>query len=322
MLLKCLLVTFCFIGIILPQFVPNCSYSTAVTTFNQYYEGISATTVGGFTITIDMKSTTSSIPTNSVIMIIQMQGGTINPTDSSNYGGGVGFGGTGYLTNNAGFYEFNIVQSAIYQSATLFNLQLLLPLENAYSSSGNNAFQVLTVPLCNTATFLNNNIVSIPWDGKTGGIISLLAYQDITVDNSIISASSQGFRGAPDYDVPTSDPSYPTNFFASPIMMTSRTGFKGEGFIGYPTFGSVATNYPFSWDCGMGAPGNAGGGGNSIDSGGAGGSNGGNGGSGGDAGQIVPGTGIVNVPGGIGAARITPFNPLKLYFGTILSYFY
>ena len=198
-------------------------------------------------------------------------------------------------------------------------LELILPFENTYSSADNSAFQVVTVPLCNIA-YITDNIDAIPWNGKTGGIISLLSYNDITVDSKIISASNNGFRGANDYEDPPDDPSpLPTNFWATQINVEARTGFKGESYIGFPTFGNERTNYPNDFDCGKGAPGNAGGGGNAIDGGGGGGGNAGLGGNGG-IGLVaftdsVTGTvTLVDVSAGLGGAA-TPQTPQRLFFG-------
>ena len=151
----------------------------------------------------------TTIQTGSVIMIIQMQGGTINGNDASNYGDGTG---RGSRTNTAGYYEFNIVKNIQTDVSTL--LELILPFENTYSSADNSAFQVVTVPLC-YYTKINDNIDATPWNGKTGGIISLLSYNDITVDSKIISASNNGFRGANDYDDPMNTSPHVTKFLGN-----------------------------------------------------------------------------------------------------------
>lgn len=289
----------------------NCTFGASVVHLNQYYEGIEGL-FGSSSITIDMNSTLPSILSNSVVMIIQMQGGIIDNSDTISYGDGTS--GSGSRKNDAGFYEFNIVESLSILSGTIFTLILRFPLENSYLSDGNSSFQVLTVPLCDQVSFSDTDVQSIPWNGKTGGVISLLAFGTIEFGDSVISASSHGFRGAPDYDSPlTQDPPVPTTFYASTIMETARTGFKGEGYIGFPTIDNITTNYPSSMDCASGAPGNAGGGGNSIDSGGGGGGNGGKGGKGGNSTQ----KGMV-VLGGLGGAA-TLISPQRLFLGLFIT---
>ena len=103
------------------------------------------------------------------------------------------------------------------------------------------------------------------------------------------------------------------NFWATQINVDLRTGFKGESYIGFPTFGNEQTNYPNDFDCGKGAPGNAGGGGNAIDSGGGGGGNSGLGGNGGNGLTAISGV-FTEVPAGLGGSTTTA-TPQRLFFG-------
>ena len=279
---------------------PPCTFTG---NFNTYHEGLSTSSSGYFVRVI--MDTLAPIVADTVIMIIQMQGGVINSDNSNIYGDGTG---RGSLSNTAGVYEFNIVADVITVSG-FTELEVKLPFENRYSSSGNSVFQIVTVPLCSTAT-IAGNVDADAWNGKVGGIISLLSYGSISVISSTISASSKGFRGAPDYTTPTVDPTAPTNFWATEIIDTLRTGFKGEGYIGFPTFDTVPTSYPFNRDCGKGAPGNAGGGGNAIDAGGGGGGNCGIGGDGGDS--TMSGGRVVTA--GLGGAT-NPQTRQRLFFG-------
>ena len=215
---------------------------------------------------------------NTVIMIIQIQGGTINNNNTQEYGDGSG-SGSGSLLNAAGQYEFNIVSTATYTTLNDIIIAVKLPIQNSYSNLDNARFQVVVVPLCESIS-INQVVNAEPWNGMGGGIISILALNDIILTSNIVS-SNAGFRGGPSYPSPPNDSGASRHDYATMYNGGSRRdGYKGEGYIGHPTFDTVTT-YPDGLDCAAGAPGNAGGGGTHHDSGGGGGGNGGKGGRGG-----------------------------------------
>ena len=260
---------------------------------------------------------------DSVVMIIQMQGGTINNSNTTNYGAGNGTP-RGATLNDAGYYEFNIVESFTQRSpsAPIFDIKLKLDIENNYKASDNNAFQVIKVPICDSV-IINQNITVAPWNGTLGGVISMLSLGPIDL-NANISASKAGFRGAYDYIPGIDTGAYIIEDYTSKVNSHAqqRNGWKGEGFIGFPTFNSVPTNYPNGFDCAAGAPGNAGGGGNFVDAGGGGGGNGGVGGNGGSSTfrQTEPNKNF----GGYGGDRVRDFTAdvefQKLFLGLKNSY--
>jgi len=118
-----------------------------------------------------------------------------------------------------------------------------------------------------------STVESYAWDGETGGIVAIMAYDKLIL-NADINVTAQGFHGAePEedyiggcrYNVASTD----TFYFN--ITQLNRAAKKGEGII---------TN-SFTLRKGAGNALNGGGGGNGLYSGGAGGSNIGQGGSGG-----------------------------------------
>ena len=118
-----------------------------------------------------------------LVMIIQMQGASINTTDtmSSNWGAVTTY-------NNAGLFEFDEVLSI--PNATTINL--VTPLKNSYTISGN--VQVVRVPRYTTFTInAGASITTDTWNGSTGGVIAVEA-SGVTVINGAVNASGLGFQ--------------------------------------------------------------------------------------------------------------------------------
>lgn len=234
----------------------DCSFDG--TAINEYYAGVSTDFAGG-TVTVDR----FGIELGALVMIIQMQGGDINNSDTANYGSGLGTG-TGYTTVESGYYEFNVVINRA-SSGGPTSLGFLYPLEHEYFALGEKTFQVVTVPFCETAV-LSSNITAPAWDGKTGGIVSLIARHAI-IDT--ITVKGTGFRGGFD-PVASGGGSSTTNYVdGSGYLIDSavKNARKGEGFIGSPGVYDFPTSSTYflsdgnPGDCARGAPGNAGGGG-------------------------------------------------------------
>ena len=251
-------------------------------------------------------------------MIIQMQGGTINNSNNINYGSGNGTGNGYSDLGEAGQYEFAVISQV--QGP---NVSLVSSLNNTYSNTGHRRFQAIRVPVCVDATI--NSPTILAWNGNIGGVYAVLAE---TVRLGSISLQGKGFRGAPFVPniaapisgISTGGGPYVSNFRDNSVAIRAPNdrfnGPKGEGFIGYTTL--TSTTYPSSFDCGKGAPGNAGGGGIFTDSGGGGGSNAG---AGGDGWQATYSNTIfatnLNADAGLGGAAV-PLNPLtRLLLGEI-----
>ena len=190
-------------------------------------------------------------------MIIQMQGATIDTSNTVSYGSVTAL-------NGAGLYEIVYVTSISGNVITINNSSCLSGMRNSYSVAGRT--QVVRVPqFINSTVNSGASIVPESWNGATGGVAALRVYGTLLIDGSI-DGSGRGFRGGIyRSDFWSGETSYRTTFsFASAA--------KGEGIAGFgPEYDLLFGRY------GRGAPANGGGGGNSHNGGGGGGANGNNG---------------------------------------------
>ncbi|MBP6335716.1 MAG: T9SS type A sorting domain-containing protein [Bacteroidia bacterium] len=193
----------------------------------------------------------ANLAAGELILIIQMQGATIDQSDNSNYGAVSSYG-------NSGKREF--VQVASVPNSTTINLSTALT--KSYTSSGK--VQIVRVPRYETFTIQAEASVTCPdWDGATGGIVSVETNGTTTI-NGTIDVSGKGFRGG----VVEWNTKTPGNHTTYRSTDDQDGGEKGEGIGGYQS-GYSNGRY------GRGAPANGGGGGNSHNAGGGGGANGG-----------------------------------------------
>ena len=190
------------------------------------------------------------------VLVIQMQGATMNETNSANYGTISSMGGSG-------FYEINTIDS-VYGST----VYLRFFLKNNYALGGN--VQVVTVPQFADIS-VTDTLRASPWNGLSGGIIVLESMGSITL-NAPIDARGVGFRGGIGVSVLPNSCTWvnpASDYFMG--INNWRGTYKGEGVV-LSKFGK---------ECGRGAQSNGGGGGNDHNTGGGGGghlSRGGNGG--------------------------------------------
>jgi hypothetical protein len=94
-------------------------------------------------------------------------------------------------SSNAGNYEYRRIHSI--QGNTLF---LDSTLHHDYASNTNEKSQVLKVPFYRNIN-LAGTLTCQPWDGSTGGVLSLYADNIIFSGSGEISATGKGFRGGP-----------------------------------------------------------------------------------------------------------------------------
>ena len=164
--------------------VEECIFSQP---FNLYFEG--SNVIGPNNMIL--KEGNDTFPAGeTVILIIQMQGGNMITSDDASYGG------RDFQTPPTvpGVYEFNIVTNVNINSPNI-EITTQYTILNSFVADTRYRFQVITVPLCYFATI--NSITSWDsWNGKTGGIVSLLSmHLNITGD---IDISGIGYRGGPD----------------------------------------------------------------------------------------------------------------------------
>lgn len=229
--------------------------STSNAILNEYTNLTANAAAGATTLTVG----TSTLNANSrfsgnlangeLIMIIQMQGATIDVSNTSSYGNITAY-------NNCGNYEFIEVTGT--SGGSTINLKTALA--KNYTSSGK--VQVIRVPRYSSFTINNSASVTSPaWNGTTGGIVAIECNGTTTINGSI-DVSGKGFRGG----VIEQSSNIPGNASTYRSSSASDGGEKGEGIAG---FQADYTNGRY----GRGAPANGGGGGNSHNASGGGGAN-------------------------------------------------
>jgi gliding motility-associated-like protein len=281
---------------------------------------------------------TVPISAGDLLIIIQIQDGAINTSNSSSYGSGTnssgpdGLGGTGFTSlGNAGKYEYLIALNNVSLAGGTLQFRganTSQGLINNYvnslgngSTTGQKTFQVIRVPQFSSLT-LARNISAPPFNGSVGGIIAFDVAGDFNFNGFTIDASGRGFRGG-FQSVQVSNCTISNTYATATDILASG---KGESIAGTPRYmwdGYNEVNNGANWQgfpgyyFGRGAPANAGGGGNDHNSGGGGGGNGGHGGVGGLAWQ---GAGACNgdpgnPSGGRPGSRIQTSGPDKIYLG-------
>jgi gliding motility-associated-like protein len=271
----------------------NYTVTAAGTVLNAYTDVTANVAAGGTSIPVTASGLTntyfaSGLAAGDLILIIQMQGATMDivtnpaiPTASGGWGsnftvsnsawadmGNVNnyradWGGvTNY--NNSGKYEYAEVLSV--PNATTINVRCAL--KNNYTSSGH--VQVVRVPrIGNLVLNANTTIVPLSWDGIIGGIVALEVNGTLTFGtNSKINASGFGFRGGV-VENTSNGPGNASDVGKPAYSAASEGAEKGEGIGGSPAaeYTTLYSRY------GLGAAANGGGGGNYKNGGGGGGSN-------------------------------------------------
>jgi gliding motility-associated-like protein len=245
-------------------------------------------------VTNDVIAGTSSVTVNNsggnncnwqcgeLVMLVQMQGASINTSNTTSYGDITNY-------NNCGLYEFNYV--AAYNGNTVI---VQNPWTNNYTGTGR--VQLVKVPSYSSLTInAGASIVPMPWqDGgsfRKGGVVAIHCTGTVTV-NGTISASAFGFRPGPTEQQTTSaGAGIALDYVAN---NANQGGEKGESIAGW---GAEYTTGRY----GRGAPANGGGGGNGHNAGGGGGSNASNG-------NVYNGNGVMcTACPGTGAWLLDPF---------------
>lgn len=272
---------------------------------NTYYPGTASVSAGGTVISLGV-ATGSGVPiaAGDMLLVIQMQGATINSNNNSAYGDGVAStDSNGYsVIGQTGLYEFVRAASAVStgggsvtvvggSGGGLLNSYVHAA---ATSSAGQRSFQVIRVPQYANAT-VSGNVNALAWNGATGGVLAIDVADRLTFAGGTLNASGLGFRGGG--AVVQTGSTNPSSTDYRSLASRAAHAAKGEGIAGTPTYvnnngsllNTAVEGYP-NGSNGRGAPGNAGGGGsdgnpaaNDQNTGGGGGGNGGQGGRGGHA---------------------------------------
>jgi len=280
----------------------------------------------------------TSVRAGDLLLIIQMQGATINTTNSTAYGAN-NASGRGATASTAGRYEYVTATGAGTANGSVPVTATL----NAYTAAaasttaGRAQYQVVVVPQYSSAT-AGAALKAKTWDGVSGGVLAVDVSNTLTL-SGVVDVSAQGFRGGGGRalgGIGTTATTATNSDYLNASTLAVH-GSKAEGYAGTPryTFTSGAAaivdnstqngaanpqGYPGTTtatpgDTARGAPGNAGGGGtdgnvpaNDDNSGGGGGGNGGTGGQGGNS------YGNNLAVGGLGGAP-APFTAARLFLG-------
>jgi len=265
---------------------------------NTYFPATASAAAGATSITLGAHAAGDAnvaIASGDLLLVIQMQGATINSVNSSAYGDGST--GAGYTSATAGTYEYVVANGALATTGGTLSIKGTNAngLNHAYTASGSSRFQVIRVPQYNAPT-IGAALTALAWNGTAGGVLAIDAENLIFTGGSTVSVDGLGFRGGGARQLAGDATAGNGDYMNSNAK--NAHGQKGEGIAGTPTYvyssvtttesgSGTADGYP-GGDTGRGAPGNAGGGGadadtpsNDQNTGGGGGGNGGAGGVGG-----------------------------------------
>jgi uncharacterized repeat protein (TIGR01451 family) len=314
---------------------------TLASNFNTYFAGTGTVAAGATSLALSAANTdgaSTPIAPGDLLLIIQMQAGDIDATNTDAYGDGVNgdnlAAGVKLNTNfTAGVYEYALAANNV--PATGGTLQITQALGFGYksaaatSTSGQVRYQVIRIPRYNNVT-LNANVTAPRWNGLSGGVLALDINGTLDMAGYTLDMVGRGFRGGAGQSLNGAGGVAPTDYRNSNTLNTSAN--KGEGTTGTPRYvnnngtildtqssgllpTAVADGYP-NGDRGRGAPGNAGGGGtdgnpggNDQNTGGGGGSNAGRGGIGGNGWNSNSST------GGYGGAGFTQATASRVIMG-------
>ncbi|HEX3465242.1 MAG TPA: hypothetical protein VHS78_14435 [Candidatus Elarobacter sp.] len=264
---------------------------------NTYFPATASAAATATSITLGAHATGDAnvaIATGDLLLVIQMQGATINSSNSSAYGDGST--GAGYTSATAGTYEYVVANGNLATTGGTLAIKGTNSggLNHAYTASGSSRFQVIRVPQYNAPT-IGAALTALSWNGTAGGVLAIDA-ANLVAASGTVSVDGRGFRGGGARQLAGDATAANGDYMNSNAK--NAHGQKGEGIAGTPTYvyssvssaesgSGTADGYP-GGDTGRGAPGNAGGGGadadvpaNDQNTGGGGGGNGGAGGVGG-----------------------------------------
>jgi len=212
---------------------------------------------GATTLTVASAAALAPLAAGDLVMVVQMQGATIDATNTATYGAVTAL-------NGAGLYELVTVASVVGNVVTL---NAGCGLKNAYSAAAHT--QVVWVPQYQKLTVSGAGSITAPaWNGTTGGVVAVEAVTSSLTSAGAINVAGLGFRGGVVKQQTTMPPTAAPPYASIAITAAAE---KGEGVAGFHTeYDANGGRY------GIGAPANGGGGGGAHNSGGGGGANGNN----------------------------------------------
>lgn len=237
----------------------NLTVSTTTPTIVNEYTALTADATAGTT-TLTVASNTlnantrfaAALAPGDLVMVIQMQGATIDASDAASYGAVTAY-------NSAGRNEVAEVQAV---SGTT-GITLACNLKYSYSAAGR--AQVVRLP--RYATLVLNagaTLTGTAWNGTVGGVVAAEVQNGTTI-NGTVSATGLGFRGGAIDNTSADAGTVVAGYRGTDAAFGAE---KGEGIVGYQAdYDNLNGRY------GRGAAANGGGGGNSHNAGGGGGAN-------------------------------------------------
>lgn len=221
-----------------------------------------------------------------LVLVIQMQGAVIDPSNSSSYG-------TVSTYRSAGLYEY-----ARIDWVSRNHVGLKYALVNTYDPAGK--VQLVYVPEYKNIK-ISAPLTCQPWNGHEGGVLALRAHGSVLL-GADINVDGKGFRGGKVHEQSMLVPQYEDAFVGLDL---EKYAYKGEGVAGYGQGNGIL---------GRGAPASGGGGGGNHNAGGGGGANGGCGGLGGYAYKHGRYSGDYQSPQGIGGHE-NAVRGMRLFLG-------
>lgn len=232
--------------------------TTLTGTINNAKSAVTAVDYGNNTITL---TSATGFAIGDTILIIQMQGADMSTANNSTFGDISNMNGTGN-------YEFAVVCDLNGNVVTLGQNML-----NTYDPNTGRVQAI--VPEHDYNVIVSGNVTADDWNGSTGGVMVIIADNNLTMTGNIF-MDGAGFRGGAYFETTdpcgcsASDPTYTAFYYPQNDF---RGANKGEGI----------SLYVNNREAGKGKQATGGGGGNDHNAGGAGGANFGAGGTGGEA---------------------------------------
>lgn len=268
---------------------------------NTYYPGCpdspGTVAAGATSVTVGTPAGAATLmAVGNLALVIQMQDGDIDDSNTDSYGNGVG-GGTASgssMIDSAGLYEYvriTAISGGVNNHTFTFQgTGTGGGLLNSYRASladstagghGQYSFQVIRVPQYLNAT-VGAALTAKPWggpllinsgndrNGMTGGVLAFDVAGTLTLASQTINVSGRGFRGGGGRQLQGQAGGADTDYRTAASY--AANGSKGEGISGTPRYvwdtslampaltDYVSEGYP-SGSYARGAPGNAGGGG-------------------------------------------------------------
>jgi uncharacterized repeat protein (TIGR01451 family) len=272
----------------------NRTISTGTATVNEYVALTADAAAGSSTLTVasntlnDNGRFTAALAPGDLVLVVQMQGATIDATDAASYGAVTAY-------NNAGRNEVAAVQAVSGSTG----ITLSCGLKYSYSAAGR--AQVVRLPRFATlAISAGATLTGTPWNGTVGGVVAAEVQNAVSI-NGTVTASGLGFRGGAIDNISTDAGTVVAGYRGTDSAFGAE---KGESIVGYQAdYDNLNGRY------GRGAVANGGGGGNSHNAGGGGGANVGAG----------PWTGAGNPDRGTGNAYDAAWNLESAGFATSAS---